>query len=331
MNLIVTGSVAFDYLMRFPGFFRDHILPDRLDSISLSFLVESMTRQRGGTAPNIAFNLALFGTRARLFATAGVDFEEYGLWLESRGVDISLVRILPDEFTASFFVNTDQSNAQIASFYPGAMAFASELSIYELIGDPPDLVIISPNYPAAMLRYVDECIALGIPYLYDPSQQIVRLDAADLEKGVTGALGVCLNDYEFALLQSKLGLSSDELVLRTGFFVVTKGSAGATIYDRTNVYSIPAVAPIEMVDPTGVGDAFRGGFLTGYMRGWDLAICGRMGALAATYCLESKGPQGQAYSLAEFVGRFRQNFADDGRLDELLIKTDEIRSGEKNG
>ena len=320
MNIVVTGSIAFDYLMRFPGKFRDHILPDKLDSLSLSFLVESMTRQRGGIAPNIAFNLALFGIRARLFATAGKDFREYGQWLEENGVDTSLVKVLPDEFTASFFVNTDETNAQIASFYPGAMAYAASLSISDLKDDPPDLVVISPNDPEAMCQYVRECIALEIPYVYDPSQQIVRLDGPALEEGVRGALGLCVNEYEYSLIQSKMGMQPDERVLgeNTKFTIVTRGNAGATIYDGTESYEIPVVEPDVISDPTGVGDAFRAGFLTGYTNRWSLDVCGRMGALAATYCLESDGPQGQGYSMQDFVARYRQHFDDGDLLNSLL-------------
>src|SRR5574338_362734 len=186
MDIVVTGSVAFDYLMTFPGYFRDHILPDHLDSISLSFLVDSMTRLRGGIAPNIAYTLALLGERPRLWATVGEDFDEYRQWLEGTGVDTSGARVIPGEYTASYFCNTDRSNAQIASFYPGAMARAAELSLREL-GQPPDLLVISPNDPGAMVRYVQECKELGIPYLYDPSQQIVRMTPDILKDGITGA------------------------------------------------------------------------------------------------------------------------------------------------
>jgi adenosine kinase len=175
MNIVLSGSVAFDYLMTFPGYFRDHILPDHLDSISLSFLVDSLVRERGGIAPNIAYSLALLGEHPRLFATVGEDFEEYRLWLESIGVDTSGARVIKGEHSASFFANIDRANAQIASFYPGAMAFASQLSLRDLEDPRPDLVVISPNDPHAMNCYVMECQELDIPYLYDPrSAGLVR-------------------------------------------------------------------------------------------------------------------------------------------------------------
>lgn len=318
MNILLTGSVAYDYLMKFPGYFRDHILPDRLESISLSFLVESMVRRRGGIAPNIAYTLALLGERPRLLATVGEDFEDYRQWLEGIGIDTSAVQVIPGEHTATFFANIDRANAQIASFYPGAMAYAGDFSLYDLKGDRPDLVLISPNDPRAMIRYVLECREMAIPYLYDPSQQIPRLEAGDLRCGVEGALAVFVNDYEFGLIQKKTGLKEDQILAGRRFTVVTRGELGAIIYAQEQEYLIPAVRPERIVDPTGVGDAFRGGFLSGYVRGWELEVCGRMGALAATYCLEQQGPQGHAFSLAEFVVRYRRHFDDQGCLDEFF-------------
>lgn len=318
MEVVLTGSIAFDYLMKFPGYFKDHILPDRLECLSLSFLVESMVRQRGGIAPNIAYTMALFGERPRLFATAGEDFEEYRLWLESQGVDASGVRIVLGEYTASFFANTDRANSQIASFYPGAMAYAGDLSLNELAGNRPDLVMISPNDPKAMTRYVLECQELGIPYLYDPSQQIPRLSDEDLQRGLDGALALFVNHYELCMIQNRLQLSFESILSRPQFAVVTHGEQGSVVYQGDREFSIPVVPPRQIVDPTGVGDAFRGGFLTGYVHAIDLKICGQMGSLAASYCLEQAGPQGHHFTSEAFIARFREHFDDEGRLDKLL-------------
>lgn len=318
MDILLTGSVAYDYLMKFPGYFRDHFLADKLDSISLSFLVESMVRRRGGVASNIAYNLALLGGRPRVYASVGEDFKEYRDWLEKQGVDTSEMRVIPGEYTASFFVNTDRSNSQIASFYPGAMAFADQLSLHELNGDLPDLIVISPNDPKAMIRYVKECRELDIPYLYDPSQQIPRLEDDQLRIGVEGAYALFVNDYEFGMIQKKTGMTPSEVLGSTDFTIVTYGEEGSVIYTKEGDYHIPVVPPKEIVDPTGVGDAFRGGFLTGYSRGWDWETCGRMGALAATYCLESDGPQGHKYTREAFRERYRIHFDDRGVLDELI-------------
>jgi adenosine kinase len=304
--------------MTFPGVFKDHILPDQLEVISLSFLVDSMLRRRGGVAPNIAYTLALLGYKPRILATVGIDFVEYRTWLESIGVDTSDMHVVPEKYTASFFVTTDQNNSQIASFYPGAMAHASDLSLRNLESAFPDLVVISPNAPDAMVQYVVECKDLGINYLYDPSQQIVRFDRDVLQEGVEGALALFANEYEFGLIMNKTGMSKEDILDCVQFMVITKGEKGSTIYHRKDEIDISAVTPKKVLDPTGGGDAFRGGFLTGYSRGWDWKICGQLGALAATYCLESDGPQGQEYSRNEFIKRFRQQFDDNGCLDQLL-------------
>jgi adenosine kinase len=320
MYIILTGSVAFDYLMTFPGYFRDHILPDKLDSISLSFLVDSFTKRRGGIAPNIAYTLALLGERPHIMATVGEDFAEYRDWLESKGVDTSRMKVIRGVVTASFFCNTDRSNNQIASFYPGAMGCAKELSFRQWEGERPDLVVISPNDPEAMKQYVAECHELGIPYLYDPSQQIVRLTDEELRTGISGALALFVNDYEFGLVQKMTGMSAQDLLQYMQFMVVTCGSQGSKVYSREQEYSIPVVPPEQIVDPTGVGDAYRGGFLTGYSHELDLEICGQMGTLAATYCLEREGTQGHIYTKNEFIARFRQHFNDHGQLEKLLHK-----------
>jgi len=318
MNILLTGSVAYDYLMIFPGYFRDHILPDQLDRISLSFLVESMVRMRGGTAPNIAYTLALFGQRPRIFATVGEDFEDYRLWLESRGVDTTWAKVIPGVYTASFFANTDRSNNQIASFYPGAMAHAAQLSLQELKDEPPDIVVISPNDPEAMRRYVVECKQLDIPYIYDPSQQIVRMTSEELCAGIQGAQALFVNDYEFALVQKMTCIPLEDILSQCKFLVVTRGQQGASVYAEGKEYHIPVVPAEHIADPTGVGDAFRGGFLTAYASGLDWLTCGRVGVLAATYCLEQSGPQSHTYSPAEFVARYRRHFDDSGKLDRLL-------------
>ena len=317
MSLVITGSVAFDYLMTFPGYFRENILPDQLDKISLSFLVDTMTRQRGGIAPNIAYSLALLGEKPLVLATAGEDFEEYRAWLESHGIDTRYTRIVPGKFTASFFVNTDLENNQIASFYTGAMADAVSLSLHEVKKDEVDYVIISPNDPLAMKKYVDECIELGIPYLFDPSQQVARNPHEDLRKGAQNAHAIFCNEYEFELLQKHTELCAEDMEGCVKLLVVTMGEKGARIKSAGKEYLIPIVPADHIADPTGVGDAFRGGFLRGYRLGLDLQTCGQMGALAATYCLEQKGTQNHYYTPDEFVKRYRKHFNDHGALDIL--------------
>ncbi len=317
MALVITGSVAFDYLMTFPGYFRENILPDKLDKISLSFLVDSMSRQRGGIAPNIAYTLALLGETALVFATVGEDFEEYRAWLESHKVDTRYARVIPGKYSASFFVNTDLENNQIASFYTGAMGDASSLSLHEIKKGEADYVMISPNDPLAMKKYVEECIELGLPYLFDPSQQVARNPHEDLRRGAQNAHAIFCNDYEFELLQKHTELCAEDMEGCVQLLVVTKGEHGASVKSAGREYSIPIVPAKQIADPTGVGDAFRGGFLRGYRLGLDLQTCGQMGALAATYCLEQKGTQNHFYTPAEFIERYRQHFDDQGALDVL--------------
>jgi len=317
LDILLTGSVAYDYLMTFPGLFREHILPERLESISLSFLVESMSRQRGGIAPNIAYTMALLGARPRVMATVGEDFEEYRAWLEAKGVDTSLMKVIPGVFTASFFATTDQVNAQIASFYPGAMGYAGTQSLKELTSKP-ELVLVSPNEPGAMTKFSAEARELGIPYLYDPSQQVLRLNGAELARDMEGAYLLFCNDYEYGLISKKTGWDLAQILKQVRVVVVTRGKDGATLYTNGDECHIPTVPERMIIDPTGVGDAFRGGFLAGYSLGYDWKLCGEIGSLAAVYCLEKNGPQSHSYTREEFVARFRQHFDDGGRLNQLL-------------
>jgi len=318
MNIVLTGSVAFDYLMTFPGYFRDHILPDKIETISLSFLVDNMVKLRGGIAPNIAYTLALLGEHPRLLATVGEDFEEYRAWLESKGVDTQGARLIPGVFTASCFTSTDRANAQITSFFPGAMAHAAKLSLKDLCCDDSVLVVISPNDPQAMQKYIDECHEMHLPYVYDPSQQIVRMTPEEIKAGIDGALALFVNDYEFGLIQKMTAMSHEDILRQVKFMVVTNGEQGATIYADNQVFQIPGIIPDQIVDPTGVGDAFRGGFLVAYGHQLDWETCGKVGALAATYCLENAGPQGHAYTPMEFITRYRKYFDDYGKLDVFV-------------
>jgi adenosine kinase len=317
MDILLTGSVAYDYLMTFPGHFHEQILPERLASISLSFLVESMSKQRGGIAPNIAYSMALLGEKPRVMATVGEDFSDYRNWLESKGVDTVLMKVIPGEFTASFFATTDRVSAQIASFYPGAMGYSASQSLKDL-ENKPDLVIVSPSAPDAMMKFPAECRELGIPYLYDPSQQVLRLEGHELARDMEGAYFLFCNDYEFGLISKKTGWSLDQILEHVKVLVITRGKDGADLYAGGDAVHIPTVPEDEVVDPTGVGDAFRGGFLAGYSHGFDWKLCGEIGSLAAVYCLEQKGTQSHSYTRKQFVERFRKHFDDGGKLDGLL-------------
>jgi adenosine kinase len=306
MRIVVTGSIAFDYLMSFPGRFADHLLPDHLQRVSLSFLVDSMDKRRGGCAPNIAYTLALLGERPLLMATAGEDFGEYRQWLESAGVDTTYARQVAGKFTASFFCSTDQNNSQIASFYTGAMANAGELSVR----DVPDceLAIISPNDPLAMVQYAAECRSLGIPFMFDPGQQCARMSGEELSQGAEGATFLICNDYELELFRQKTGLDEPALIERSGALIVTRGEHGSSVLTRDGRVDVAAVPPTRIVDPTGVGDAFRGGLLKGLALRLPYQACAQMGSVAAAYALEHLGGMSHAYSWDEFSDRYESCF-----------------------
>jgi len=309
MKIVVTGSIAYDYLMSFPGKFTEHFLPDHLNRVSLSFLVDSMDKRRGGCAPNIAYTLALLGERPLLMATAGEDFGEYREWLQAAGIDTSLVKQVAGKFCASFFCSTDQHNNQIASFYTGAMANAGELS-FRSVRDC-GLAIISPNDPGAMVQYADECRTLGIRYIFDPGQQCVRMSGDELKEGALGATIVICNDYEFELLRQKSGLGESDILANSEALVITRGEHGSSVITSSGRAEVPALAPYRIVDPTGVGDAFRGGLTKGIALGLPYEACAQLGSVAATYALEHLGGQSHAYTWKEFKARYEGHF---GRL-----------------
>lgn len=317
MSIIVTGSVAFDYLMSFPGRFRECILPDQIHQISLSFLVDAMRKQRGGCAPNVAYSLALLGERPTVMATVGQDFSDYRAWLDRAGVDTSAIVEIEDEFTSSFFVNTDQENNQIASFYTGAMAKADLLSFHNLDPKAIQLAIISPNAPTAMQKYARECQELGIPYIYDPSQQIIRMTGDELVNGMRGAKMLIVNEYEFGLIKSKTGLTDEQLLALPEITVITRGEEGSMIHIEDDVLFIPVAPPTEVKEPTGAGDAYRAGIMKGMLRGYPWQTTGRIASLAATYVLEQYGTQNHCYSPDEFAARYRQVFGPTPELEDL--------------
>jgi adenosine kinase len=274
--------------------------------VSLSFLVDTMDKRRGGCGPNIAYTLALLGERPRLMATAGQDFAEYRAWLEAAGIDTSLVQEVPGKFTASFFCSTDLESNQIASFYTGAMANAAELS-FRTAG-VCDLAIVSPNDPAAMLQYAEECRALEIGFIFDPGQQCARMSGSELRDGIAGAEVVICNDYELELIRQKARLGEDEILRISQALIVTRGENGCWIYTADGRSDVAAVQPHRLVDPTGVGDAFRGGLMKGLAVGADLQTSARIGSVAATYALEHLGGSNHAYTYEEFAIRYEQHF-----------------------
>jgi adenosine kinase len=320
LRIVVTGSLAYDYIMDFPGDFKDHILPDKAHMLSVSFLVDSMRRMRGGVAGNIAYSLALLGERPLVVASAGGDFGEYREWMEHQGIDASGIVETEDDFTASCFINTDKSNNQLVAFYPGAMVRAKELSLLDLGLDTDDLVVISPTDPEAMTRYADECRQLGVPFLFDPGKQTPRLEGDEILAGLEGASVLISNDYEFAMMAQKTGKTEEELISAAPLTVVTRGKQGSMLYTAEadgGVVKIP-VAPIEdVVDPTGAGDAYLGGLVFGLARRFSLEVVGRVAALAAAYAIERRGCQEHRFTPAQFAERYTSAFGPSPEIEAL--------------
>ncbi len=294
MPIVVTGSIATDHLMHFPGKFTDSLLPDQLHRVSLSFLVDDLVVRRGGVAANIAFGMGLLGISPILLDAVGADFDDYASWLTRHGVDCSHVHVFSEVQTARFVCTTDDDMNQIGSFYAGAMARAREIELGPVVDvvSSVDLVMISAGDPAAMVRHAEECRQRGLTFAADPSQQLARMDGVDAAKLVAGAEFWFSNDYELGLLLSKTGWTEDELLAQVGHRVTTLGSKGVEIVgaDGSHLH-VPVVPELAKVDPTGVGDAFRSGFVAGRYRGLSFERSAQLGSLMATLVLETIGTQ----------------------------------------
>jgi len=320
-KLLVTGSLAFDFIMDFPGKFSDHIIPSKIHAINLSFLVSRINRQRGGTAGNIGYNLALLGVKPIILATAGNDFSDYRKFLESVGVDTSMVYIIKKGLTGRAFIFTDMVDNQITGFYPGAMKYAKELSLKNKeIFSKFTMVIIAPNEPEAMINFAKECQELGMDYLFDPGMQLPRLTDQDLRLGIEGAKIVIGNDYEIALIKKRLGkipmyITYNDRVLqhtsKSKVLITTLGEKGSIIESKGGKYEIPPAKPKAVLDPTGAGDAYRAGVLAGYLRGFPLGVCGKMGSVCAVYTVEKYGTTTHKFSIKQFCRRYKENFKDE--------------------
>jgi adenosine kinase len=322
MRVVVTGSLAYDYIMNFPGLFKDHILPDRVHMLSVSFLVDSMKRMRGGVAGNIAYSMALLGLQPLVVAAAGQDFGEYRQWMNSRGVDASGIHEVVGEFTASCFINTDQANNQLVAFYTGAMARSRDLSLLGFGLTKDDLVVISPTDPEAMARYVAECRSMGVPFLFDPGKQTPRLTAAQILDGLDGAYALIGNDYEFGMMAQMTGKSERELIESVPLTVITRGDKGSIVSDARSGVRIETtvdVAPVDAVrDPTGAGDAYLAGFVFGMANKLPADTCGKIAALAGAYAIEHHGCQEHTYDPTAFYTRYMGAFGADAAVRTAL-------------
>lgn len=310
-KILVTGSLAFDHIMDFPQSFEENIIPGKLKTLSVSFLVENFTKNYGGVAGNIAYNLALLGHRPSILASVGKkDFSSYCQHLQKVGVDTSVIKKVKNEFTANMFMITDLNNCQIAGFYPGAMRDDRRLSIKKVFkkGNSFDFIAITPTVPEAMEIFIKEAKELHVSYLFDPAQQIPRLTPSQLREGINGAEIVICNDYELALMRQKMGLTKRQILAQTKVLITTLGDRGSLIETKRQKIKIGIVKPGQIVDPTGAGDGYIAGFLAGYTGGYLLKVCGQIGATAATYAVENYGTQRHIFSPPEFKDRYLKAF-----------------------
>ncbi|MEV0031032.1 carbohydrate kinase family protein [Nocardia sp. NPDC050793] len=310
MSIAVSASIATDHLMRFPGRFADVLLADQLDHVSLSFLVDDLQIRRGGVGGNIAYAMGVLNRTPLLVGAVGSDFADYRAWLERHGVDCSTVHVSDRAHTARFVCTTDDDMAQIASFYPGAMSEARDISVAELAETRQlDLVLVGANDPEAMLRHTEECRELGIPFAADPSQQLARLDGDQAVRLIDGAAYLFTNKYEWALLLQKTGLSEDEIAKRVGIRITTLSADGVQIVDKDGTEVRVGVVPERTkVEPTGVGDAFRAGFLTGHTAGLSLERSAQLGSLVAVLVLETMGTQEWTLNKDEALERLTEAY-----------------------
>lgn len=314
VRIAITGSVATDHLMTFPGLFNDSLMADQLHNVSLSFLVDDLQIRRGGVAANICFGMGVLGGNPLLVAAVGSDFAEYKKWLETHGVNCEHVHVSKTAHTARFMCTTDQEQNQIASFYPGAMSESGELELTEIAKkvDGLGLVLIGADDPDAMRKHTLACKALGVPFVADPSQQLPRLDGPQTIDVIDGATYLFNNEYEATLIEQRTGWSSDEVLQHVGVRITTLGKNGARITSRDGLdITVPVAQEKVIKDPTGVGDAFRAGFLMGLGWGLELQRCAEVGSLLATYVIETVGTQEFELDKNEFIERLGQAYGKD--------------------
>lgn len=312
MKIIITGSIAYDRIMNFPGKFGDHILPEKIHQINLSFLVKDLKESFGGTAGNIAYNLSLLGLKPSIIGNVGSkDFIVYEQWFRKNQIDISGINILPNNHTASAYIITDQKDNQIAGFYPGAM----NVSVTKKLQANSDklqakIAIVSPQNPIDMVRFPKIFKQKKVPYIFDPGQQMTTLTSNQLKQAIAGSKVLIGNDYEISLILKKTGWTIPKILKQTEILVITKGDKGSEIRQGQKVFNIPAAKPKNTSDPTGAGDAFRAGLIYGLVNGWSLEKTGRLAGLVSVYTVEKYGTQTHSFTKKELEKRYKLNFGE---------------------
>jgi len=303
MKIVVSGSLAYDRIMDFPGHFAEHILPEKIHVLNVCFQVNGMKEKFGGTAGNIAYALTLMGEKPSIAATIGYDYHRYLEWLKKNGISTENIKIIEEECTAGAYITTDQADNQITGFNPGAMKYSSCLD-FDKLNPREAMLIISPGNLEDMINYPRACKARGIDYIFDPGQSLPMLDAKDLAQAIDGCKILISNDYELDLIMSKTGLSRDRLLRLADAIIVTLGELGSKVSTIDNEVAIPAVKPRKVEDPTGAGDSYRGGLISGLLKGRDIAECARMGSVCASFAVECYGTQEYRFTSEEFKERF---------------------------
>ena len=306
MSALICGSMAFDTIMVFEDRFKNHILPEQVHILNVSFLVPEMRRNFGGCAGNIAYNLRLLGGDGLPMGTVGGDFAPYAQWLDRHGIRRDALREVPDTYTAQAYITTDQDDNQITAFHPGAMSFAHQVQVPDISG--VNLGMVSPDGRQGMIEHAEQFAAAGIPFVFDPGQGMPMFDGADLDRFVEQATWLAFNDYEAKLMQERTGRSPEQLARDVEAVIVTRGAHGSVIYTGGRVLEIPAAPAQRLVDPTGCGDAYRGGLLYGLQNGLDWEITGRIAALMGAIKIEHAGTQNHAFDRAGFEARFKEAF-----------------------
>ncbi len=305
-NIFISGSLAYDRIMNFPESFSDHILPDKIHTLNVCFQVDGVTENYGGTAGNIAYALKLMGKDSTITATIGSDHHKYFAWLDRHSISRKEIIIVPEELTAGAYITTDKSNNQITGFNPGAMKYSSRLD-FNGLNPEETLLLVSPGNLADMINYPKLCKQKSIRYIFDPGQALPVLQAQDLIDVITGCMLLIVNDYEFNLILDKTGLTKDELLALADATIITLGGAGSEVYNSSGKLTIPAFKAARVVDPTGAGDAYRGGLLSGLISGSDLETSAIQASVCASFAVECNGTQVYSFTAEEFATRMRAN------------------------
>ncbi len=304
-NIVVSGSLAYDRIMDFSGYFHEHILPEKIHVLNVCFQVDGVREKFGGTAGNIAYALTLMGQRPLISATVGRDYHRYFDWLDRNGISRDLVRVVDDELTACAYITTDLADNQITGWNPGAMKYTSALD-FDLLEPDETILIVSPGNLDDMIGYPRVCKARGIEYIFDPGQSLPMLKDADLVDAIDGSAILISNDYELDLITKKTGLTKEHLLKRTGTIITTLGELGSRIVTLQGEVDIPTAKARQVLDPTGAGDSYRGGLLTGLLEGRDIAHCARLGSVCASFAVECYGTQEYTFNSDEFSQRLRE-------------------------